>query len=395
MDFSNKMELKFLSKSQNESFARTVIAAFAAQLDPTIEEIADIKTAVSEAVTNSIIHGYENKIDIIVLTAYIDGHKLIIEVIDEGKGIDDIEKAMQPLYTSKPDEERAGMGFTVMQTFMDELEVQSSPGKGTIVKMVKYIHPYKWGVDMIGSRFEKSNDTIKLIRLSQNDNKNALENLLKENSGLIWSIVKKFSNRGYELEDLYQIGCIGFVKAVQKFDESYNVKLSTYAVPIIIGEIKRFLRDDGLIKVSRSLKELSNKAFYIKEKLSAELNREPTINEIAEKLNVLPEEIIMAFESAATAESLYDNITHDEDDSKLLIDRIGENNSNEFCIEDKLALRMIINNLKYREKQIIFLRYFKDMTQTQVANILGISQVQVSRIEKKILQKMRESLIEV
>lgn len=140
MEFTNKMELKFLSKSQNESFARTVIAAFAAQLDPTIEEIADIKTAVSEAVTNCIIHGYENKIEDIILRAYINGHKLTIEVIDEGKGIDDIEKAMQPLFTTKPDEERAGMGFTVMQTFMDELEVNSTPGKGTVVKMVKYIH---------------------------------------------------------------------------------------------------------------------------------------------------------------------------------------------------------------------------------------------------------------
>lgn len=247
---------------------------------------------------------------------------------------------------------------------------------------------------MVDKDFEKCDDNIKLIRLSKSD-KNALENLLKVNSGLIWSIVKKFANRGYELEDLYQIGCIGFVKAVQKFDESYNVKLSTYAVPIIIGEIKRFLRDDGLIKISRSLKELANKAFYTKEKLEIELNREPTINEIAEKLNVSPEEIVMAFESTTATESLYDNIMHSDDDSKLLIDRICEDDINEFCIEDKLALRVIINNLKHREKQIIFLRYFKDMTQTQVANILGISQVQVSRIEKKILQKIKKELIEV
>ncbi|OXT07615.1 anti-sigma F factor [Thermoanaerobacterium thermosaccharolyticum] len=143
MSYSNKMELKFLSKSQNESFARTVIAAFAAQLDPTIEEIADIKTAVSEAVTNCIIHGYENKIDYIVLKAEIEGNKLIVEVIDNGIGIEDIEKAMEPLYTTKPDEDRSGMGFTVMQTFMDELEVESEKGKGTRVKMVKYINTNK------------------------------------------------------------------------------------------------------------------------------------------------------------------------------------------------------------------------------------------------------------
>ncbi|SNX55392.1 anti-sigma F factor [Thermoanaerobacterium sp. RBIITD] len=143
MDFSNKMELKFLSKSQNESFARTVVAAFAAQLDPTIEEIADIKTAVSEAVTNCIIHGYENKIDYITLKADIEGNKLSIEVIDNGVGIEDVNKAMEPLFTTKPDEDRSGMGFTVMQTFMDELKVESTPGKGTTVKMVKYINSHK------------------------------------------------------------------------------------------------------------------------------------------------------------------------------------------------------------------------------------------------------------
>ncbi|HHV73710.1 MAG TPA: anti-sigma F factor [Thermoanaerobacterium sp.] len=143
MSYSNKMELKFLSKSQNESFARTVIAAFAAQLDPTVEEIADIKTAVSEAVTNSIIHGYEGKIEYIMLKAEIEGNKLTVEVIDNGVGIEDIEKAMEPLYTTKPDEDRSGMGFTVMQTFMDELVVESEKGKGTKVRMTKYINSGK------------------------------------------------------------------------------------------------------------------------------------------------------------------------------------------------------------------------------------------------------------
>ncbi|MDI3311249.1 MAG: anti-sigma F factor [Thermoanaerobacterium sp.] len=143
MSYSNKMELKFLSKSQNESFARTVVAAFAAQLDPTVEEIADIKTAVSEAVTNSIIHGYESKIDYIILKAEIEGNKITIEVIDNGVGIEDVEKAMEPLYTTKPDEDRSGMGFTVMQTFMDELVVESEKGKGTKVRMTKYINSSK------------------------------------------------------------------------------------------------------------------------------------------------------------------------------------------------------------------------------------------------------------
>jgi len=239
----------------------------------------------------------------------------------------------------------------------------------------------------------KEEENLELIKLAKNNDKASLEKLILENSGLIWSIVKKFANRGYELEDLYQIGCIGFVKAVQKFDESYNVKFSTYAVPIIMGEIKRFLRDDGLIKVSRSLKELSSKAFYMKEVLSNELNREPTINEIAERLNVTPEEIAMAFESAATAEFLYDSISHEEEDRQL-IEMVGDKEDS-VDLEEKLTLHMIIDKLKPREKQVIFLRYFKDMTQTEVANILGISQVQVSRIEKKVLEKIRKELEKV
>lgn len=394
MSYSNKMELKFLSKSQNESFARTVIAAFAAQLDPTVEEIADIKTAVSEAVTNSIIHGYEGKIDYIILKAEIEGNKLTVEVIDNGVGIEDIEKAMEPLYTTKPDEDRSGMGFTVMQTFMDELVVESEKGKGTKVRMTKYINSGKWGAAMIDKDNERNEDVNELIRKSKNNDKSSMEKLLKENSGLIWSIVKKFSYRGYEAEDLYQIGCIGFVKAINKFDESYNVKLSTYAVPIIIGEIKRFLRDDGLIKVSRSLKELSNKAYFMKDKLEKELNREPTIQEIASKLNVSAEEVAMAFESTAAAEYLYDNSNHNEDDNLLLIEKIGIEEQ-EYEIEDRLALRMVLKNLNSRERQIIVLRYFKDMTQTEVSKILGISQVQVSRIEKKVLKKLKEQLQEV
>jgi RNA polymerase sporulation-specific sigma factor len=239
----------------------------------------------------------------------------------------------------------------------------------------------------------KEEENLELIKKSKNGDKESLEKLILENSGLIWSIVKKFTNRGYELEDLYQIGCIGFVKAVQKFDESYNVRFSTYAVPIIMGEIKRFLRDDGLIKVSRSLKELSSKAFYMKEVLSNELNREPTINEIAERLNVSPEEIVMAFESAVGAESLYDSINHEEEDRQLI--EILSDKEENIDLEEKLTLHMIIDRLTPREKQIIFLRYFKDMTQMEVANILGISQVQVSRIEKKVLEKIRKELEKV
>lgn len=139
MEVINEMRLEFLSKSQNEAFARVTVAAFAAQLDPTLEEIADIKTAVSEAVTNAIIHGYENTIGIVTITARLYKNKIEIEVLDKGKGIEDVEKARQPLYTSKPELERSGMGFTVMETFMDEMEVVSAPGQGTRVKLIKYL----------------------------------------------------------------------------------------------------------------------------------------------------------------------------------------------------------------------------------------------------------------
>lgn len=240
--------------------------------------------------------------------------------------------------------------------------------------------------------FEKSDENLKLIRAAQKNDKESLEKLILENSGLIWSIVKKFSNRGYELEDLYQIGCIGFVKAIQKFDESYNVKLSTYAVPIIIGEIKRFIRDDGLIKVSRSLKELSTKAFYVKEILSNELNREPTINEIAEKLGVELEEVILALESSQKISSL-DEVVYQDDGSPIYaIDKISDENKEIGWVE-KIVLKDALRKLSPRERKIIFFRYFKDKTQTEIAEILGISQVQVSRIEKKIIEKIKKEFL--
>ncbi|MDI6605372.1 MAG: RNA polymerase sporulation sigma factor SigF [Thermoanaerobacteraceae bacterium] len=245
---------------------------------------------------------------------------------------------------------------------------------------------------MFNKDFERNGDSFDLIKKSQNGDKIALEKLLIDNSGLVWSIVKKFSNRGYEAEDLYQIGCIGFVKAIYKFDMSYNVKLTTYAVPIILGEIKRFIRDDGLIKVSRSLKELSNKAYFEKERLEKVLNREPSIQEIANELDVSAEDIAMAFESRSATEYLFDNPQHNDGDNISLIDKISTNDNNEYCIEDKLALRMILQKLKSRERQIIILRYFKEMTQTEVAKLLKISQVQVSRIEKKVLQKIKSQL---
>jgi RNA polymerase sporulation-specific sigma factor len=211
--------------------------------------------------------------------------------------------------------------------------------------------------------------------------------------GLVWSIARRFQNRGYDLEDLFQIGCIGLIKAINKFDTSFNVKFSTYAVPMIIGEVKRFIRDDGLIKVSRSLKETSNKIKITKEVMLKELGREPSVTEIAERLDITPEEIAMALGATYAPEYLYNSISEGDNSPILLIDRVeSEAYPTESELIDKITLMQILDTLEPREKQIIVLRYFKEKTQTQIAKMLGISQVQVSRLEKKILKELKEKI---
>ncbi len=234
---------------------------------------------------------------------------------------------------------------------------------------------------------------LDLIEKVKAGDKNAQALMVEKNVGLVWSIVRRFANRGYEMEDLFQIGCIGLIKAINKFDNSFDVKFSTYAVPMIIGEIKRFIRDDGIIKVSRSLKETSNKVRVAKEIMSKELGREPTVSEMAERLKISPEELVMAIEAGCTPESLYSTVSEGDNSSLLLIDRINaDNNNSELELIDRIALRQILETLKPREKQIIILRYFKEKTQFQIAKLLGISQVQVSRIEKKILADIKKKI---
>lgn len=234
---------------------------------------------------------------------------------------------------------------------------------------------------------------LDLIDKAKAGDKKAQAILVEKNIGLVWSIVKRFQNRGYEMDDIFQIGSIGLIKAINKFDKSFDVKFSTYAVPMIIGEIKRFIRDDGIIKVSRSLKEVANKARVIKEIMSKELGREPTVNEMAARLEISPEELVMAMEAGCSPESLYNTVSEGDNSPILLIDRInGEGTSNEVDIIDKIALRQVLDTLKPREKQIIVLRYFKEKTQVQIAKMLGISQVQVSRIEKKILEDLKKKI---
>ncbi|EQB86887.1 RNA polymerase sporulation-specific sigma factor [Clostridium punense] len=235
-------------------------------------------------------------------------------------------------------------------------------------------------------------DNMQLIKLAKAGDKVALDYLIEMNLPLVSSISKKFLNRGYEYDDIFQIGCIGLVKAVNNFDDSFNVKFSTYAVPMIIGEIKRFLRDDGIIKVSRSVKNTARKLHYDKDALTKKLGREPTIEELSQFSGIDKEEIITALESSSSMQYLYDTIHQDDGAPVLLIDKLSEDYEEDNEVIDKLALKEALTKLDMKSRQIILLRYFKDKTQIQVAKMMGISQVQVSRIEKKVLKIMKEKL---
>ncbi len=234
--------------------------------------------------------------------------------------------------------------------------------------------------------------TLELIKKAQDGDDEAKSLLVKENMGLVWSLVRRFGNRGYDMEDLFQIGSIGLLKSIEKFDLSFNVKFSTYAVPMIVGEIKRFLRDDGMIKVSRSLKETAYRVRMLKEELIKDLNREPTINEIAAGLDLGVEEVVEALESNAEIESLNAVIYQGDGKPITLSDKIDQSPTLQSDMVDQIVIGEIIKHLLPLEKQIIMLRYFEDRTQTEIANLLDISQVQVSRIEKRILKKMRSIL---
>ena len=223
-----------------------------------------------------------------------------------------------------------------------------------------------------------------LILRAQTGDEGALNELIENNAGLVWNVVRRFSNRGYELEDLYQLGCMGFVKAIKKFDLSFGTELSTYAVAMIIGEIKRFLRDDGMIKVSRSLKELAAKVRAFENNN----DKKYSVEEIAEILKVDKFDIIMSLDATSSIDSLDRNITEDSD-SKSVGEVIPENETPYENLMDKLMINSMLENLEERERDIIIYRYYKDMTQSMVAKIYGTSQVQVSRIEKRALSKIR------
>jgi len=238
----------------------------------------------------------------------------------------------------------------------------------------------------------KYEDNLELIQLYQNGDKYALEVLIELNLPLVSAISKKFLNRGYDYEDIFQIGSMGLVKAVNNFDSKYNVKFSTYAVPMIMGEIKRFLRDDGIIKVSRSVKTIARKLHYDKEALTKKLDRDPTIEELSAYSEISTEDIVYALGSSNGMQYLYDIIHQDDGSPVLLIDKLSEKYDEDNEVVDKLALKEALSYLDQKSRQIIILRYFNDKTQVQVAKMLGISQVQVSRIEKRVLKIMKERL---
>ncbi len=232
--------------------------------------------------------------------------------------------------------------------------------------------------------------TIALIQRSHDGDEEARAQLVEENVGLVWCVVRRFYGRGTEAEDLFQIGSIGLLKAIDKFDTSFEVKFSTYAVPMISGEIKRFLRDDGMIKVSRSLKELSYKAFLQKEKFMEEWNREPTVEELSEAMQVEKEELVMAMEASGEVESLHKTIYQKDGNEISLMDKLEEKETQEEVVLNKMLLSQLLETLNKEERQLIYLRYFKNETQAVIGKKLGISQVQVSRFEKKILTQLRE-----
>lgn len=231
-----------------------------------------------------------------------------------------------------------------------------------------------------------------LIVKSQSGDKDARDIIVNRNTRLVWSVVQRFINRGYEPEDLFQIGCIGLIKSVDKFDLSYDVKFSTYAVPMIIGEIQRFLRDDGTVKVSRSLKEMANKIRKMKDELSKTLGRVPTLMELAEKLEISPEEVVFAQEASRSLSSIHETVYENDGDPITLLDQIADQSETKWF--DKIALKEAIRHLNERERLIVYLRYYKDQTQSEVADRLGISQVQVSRLEKKILEQIKDQMVE-
>ncbi|WP_190238875.1 MULTISPECIES: RNA polymerase sporulation sigma factor SigF [Pelotomaculum] len=236
----------------------------------------------------------------------------------------------------------------------------------------------------------KDKEMKELLQKAKNGDSYARDKLVNCNLKLVFNLVKRFQNRGYELEDLFQIGCIGLMKAIDKFDLGYDVKFSTYAVPMIVGEIRRFLRDDNPVKVSRSVKETAYKIQQTRELLTARLGREPTIGEIAGELSLSREEIVNALEAAQTPASIYETLHQDDGDPIYLLDQLKDSEDGETPWLESLSVSELLDKLPERDRQIITWRFFEDKTQSDIARRLSLSQVQVSRLERQALKKIKD-----
>lgn len=235
-------------------------------------------------------------------------------------------------------------------------------------------------------------EILALIGRAHQGDKRAREILTENNMGLVHSIARRFQNRGVEMEDLIQIGCIGLLKAIDKFDTSYDVRFSTYAVPMITGEIKRFLRDDGMVKVSRSLKETAAKAYTVREELFLKEGKEPRMEEIARELGITREELVLAMDSQGQVESLQKTIYQSDGNEISLEDKLPLEENQQEMVVKRMFLEQALGTLDRKERELIYLRFFQDRTQSSIAQQMGMSQVQVSRMEKKILNRLRANL---
>lgn len=244
------------------------------------------------------------------------------------------------------------------------------------------------GVDTSKLPVLKESDKTRLLKETKMGNKSAREQLINGNLRLILSVIQRFTSRGENLDDLFQVGCIGLIKAIDNFDDSHNVRFSTYAVPMIIGEIRRYLRDNNSIRVSRSIKDTAYRAMQVKEQLTNKLNREPTVSEIAKELDIPARDVVIALESVVDPISLYEPIYSDGGDTIYVLDQVGDNNDDRNWLEE-ISFREAIKNLSEREKKILSLRFIKGKTQMEVSEEIGISQAQVSRLEKFALEKIK------
>ncbi len=318
MNVSNYIKLEFPSKSVNEGYARSAVAAFAAQLDPTLEELGDIRRRGAQR------HGL-----------YHHG-----ELHGQAPG---------PL----------------------------RPGKG---------HHRDYGPAHPGTeRRPMTEENLADIRASQSGDAAATERLVERNSGLIWSVARRFFGRGVDSDDLYQLGCVGFLKAIEGFDEAYGTQFSTYAVPKISGEIRRFLRDDGAIKVSRTIKEQALVIRTARNDLEQRLNRAPTLSEISEATGIAPEDIAVAETATGPTESLQ----RESGDGGFTLENVLGDYGEEERVIEQVSLKEAIKKLPEKEQQVISLRYYHGLTQDKASRVVGVSQVQVSRLEKRAIEKLR------